>query len=144
MTQTAPLSDAEVAERCKVSGFGAYLQVEWIVYPDLKKKLAEGTRPTKAELAEIVDRMARKQRAFDYSYLWKLPDLATTALQDQQAAWRDLSPRIRDFIGKFRAFIEHYPSDETWERELARQIEVWWSLLQEWNAISVSYKQIYS
>ena len=144
MTRTALLSDAEIAKRCKVPGFGAYLQAEWARYKLLMDLITEGARPEKAELVEMVEWMEDEKLAFDYSYFHQLPAFPTNPLEAEQTAWKAPSPRIESFLGKFRVFLEHYPSSEVWREELTRHIETWWRLLQEWNAISKSYKRLYS
>lgn len=144
MAQTAQLSGTEIAKRCKVWGFGAYLQTEWFVHPHLVRKLADGVQPTKAELVEIADRMYREKLSFDYCYFFRLPDFPTNPLEAEQTAWKTLSPQIGSFLEKFRVFIGRYPSGEMWREELTRLIEEWWQLLQAWNAISNSYKRLYS
>jgi hypothetical protein len=144
MAHVAPLSDVEIAEKCKAWGFGAYLQTEWFVYSRLKMELAEGVQPTKAGLIEIADRMYCKKLSFDHCYFYRLPNFPTNPLEAEQAVWKALSPRIESFLKEFQAFIESYPSGEAWREELVRHIETWWGLLQKWNEISNSYKQLYS
>jgi hypothetical protein len=136
-------SELEVVPRLKVHGFGIYLQSAWFEYHPLRRDVARGILPARARLGELTSKMGEMKNEFDQQYFIHLPKEIANPLKIEQEAWRLLSPRIRQHLQDFSAYVGGYSAENASCEQLLPHIDLGWSLLQKWDVISKSYSPKY-
>ena len=130
--------------RARGHGFASYLCNEYGSKGMLDRSFNTEQLPDKDFFEKRYNHMKNKKSDFDITYLIELPEESVNPLKDEQEKWKNLSPRVGCFLDTLDYLIEEYDSvkeDCEGDRKMvSRVMNEWWELLQEWNALSNSYK----
>lgn len=123
----------------KIWGTGAFLQSAFLNFGACSRNIQHGKPPPKETLEEVWQQMTRMRTAFDMQYVIGSPPEMADILGTEAEAWRLLSPRVQSFLERFQTFIASYSVD-TSASSVAEYLQEYWSLIQQWNTLSNSYK----
>jgi len=141
MTKQLTAEELQTVKECKIWGFAAFLQMAFIVCPELKRKMILLAMPSKQELQLIFNRTKRRKEDFDFVYFCLLMHTKNNPLQVEQKAWELLTVLVQKFLDDFALFINKYSPQQNHKNELAAHLDVWYDLIQKWNIISNCYKR---
>ncbi len=132
-----------IVRKCRGSSFSTYLTWAYLEYPFLLDEIGKGDYPQQ-KMRYANRRMTIQKTEFDNLYLHLLPELSPTPEQNplrlEQEAWGLLSPVVQQHTDDFGRYLDAYSPANARKQELLGHVNQGWTLIQDWNIISWSYK----